>query len=179
MKALPEQMHTLLPSLLYLMLWKCPEIESFPEGGLPSKLDHLNINDCKKLVGGRRDWGLQTLNSFKILWLFGESEDELESFPEEGLLPSTLKHLRLERMSTLKSLNKRGLQHLGSLETIYISSCPQLQSLPEEGLPTSLVQLSITDCPLLKPRCRREEGEDWHKIARIPLIEIDGEVIGE
>ncbi|XP_058225759.1 putative disease resistance RPP13-like protein 1 [Rhododendron vialii] len=179
LKALPEQMHTLLPSLGDLMLHDCPEIEFFPEGGLPSKLSYLNIRDCKKLVGGRSDWGLQTLPSLKILYLFGESEDALESFPEEGLLPSTLKHLGLIRMPNLKSLNKRGLQHLGSLETMDIWNCPQLQSLPEEGLPTSLFRLFILDCPLLKPRCRREEGEDWHKIAHIPLIEIDFKAIGE
>ncbi|KAF7139350.1 hypothetical protein RHSIM_Rhsim07G0209800 [Rhododendron simsii] len=179
LKGLPEQMHTLLPSLADLMLMDCPQIESFPEGDLPSKLGHLSISDCKKLVGGRRHWGLQTLPSLRILYLYGESEDALESFPEEGLLPSTLKYLGLERMPNLKSLNKRGLQHLGSLETMDIWNCPQLQSLPEEGLPTSLLQLFIGYCPLLKPRCRREEGEDWHKIAHIPLIKIDGEVIGE
>ncbi|KAF7137274.1 hypothetical protein RHSIM_Rhsim07G0209900 [Rhododendron simsii] len=177
LKALPEQMHTLLPSLGYLKLRNCPEIESFPEGGLPSKLDYLYISNCKKLVGSRRDWGLQTLPSLKILYLYSESEDALESFPEEGLLPSTLKLLGLGSMPNLKSLNKRGLQHLGSLGCMFICNCPQLQSLPEEGLPTSLFQLFITDCPLLKPRCRMEEGEDWHKIAHIPRIDIDGEVI--
>ncbi|KAG5541842.1 hypothetical protein RHGRI_021625 [Rhododendron griersonianum] len=179
LKALPEQMHTLLPSLWDLMLHNCPEIESFPEGGLPSKLGYLFINYCKKLVGGRRDWGLQTLPSFRTLYLYGESEDALESFPEEGLLPSTLKLLSLRNMPNLESLNKRGLQHLGSLESMHIWNCPQLQSLPEEGLPTSLVRLSIGYCPLLKPRCRREEGEDWHKISHITVIKIDGEVIGE
>ncbi|KAF7138953.1 hypothetical protein RHSIM_Rhsim07G0209500 [Rhododendron simsii] len=178
LKALPEQMHTLLPSLGDLTLRDCPEIESFPEGGLPPKLDFLYIKNCKKLVGGRRDWGLQTLPSLKTLCLYDESKDALESFPEEGLLPSTLKYLTLGYLPNLESLNKRGLQHLGSLETMYIRNCPQLQSLPEEGLPTSLIRLSIWYCPLLKPRCRME-GEDWHKIAHIPLIEIDGEVIGE
>ncbi|KAF7138216.1 hypothetical protein RHSIM_Rhsim07G0209700 [Rhododendron simsii] len=179
LKALPEQMHTLLPSLGNLKLRDCPEIESFSEGGLPSKLGYLDIRDCTKLVGGRRDWGLQTLPSLGTLYLYGESEDALESFPEEGLLPSTLKFLCFGYMPNLKSLNKRGLQHLGSLETMHIWNCPQLQSLPEEGLPTSLIRLSISNCPLLKPRCRREEGGDWHKIAHIPVIKIDGEVIGE
>ncbi|KAI8548357.1 hypothetical protein RHMOL_Rhmol07G0267700 [Rhododendron molle] len=179
LKALPEQMHTLLPSLGNLKLRDCPEIESFPGGGLPSKLGYLDIRDCKKLVGGRRDWGLQTLPSLGTLYLYGESEDALESFPEEGLLPSTLKFLCFGYMPNLKSLNKRGLQHLGSLETMHIWNCPQLQSLPEEGLPTSLIRLSISNCPLLKLRCRREEGEDWHKISHIPVIKIDGEAIGE
>ncbi|KAE9458868.1 hypothetical protein C3L33_09228, partial [Rhododendron williamsianum] len=174
LKALPEQMHTLLPSLGKLMLWDCPEIESFPEGGLPFKLGYLYISGCKKLICGRRDWGLKTLPSLEMLCLHGESEDALESFPEEGLLPSTLKHLWLAYMPNLKSLNKRGL---GSLGSMVISDCPQLQSLPEEGLPTSLLRLFIWYCPLLKPRCRREEGEDWHKIAHIPYIVIDGETL--
>ncbi|XP_058182065.1 putative disease resistance RPP13-like protein 1 [Rhododendron vialii] len=179
LKALPEQMHTLLPSLQSLMLMNCPEIESFPEGGLPSKLGDLSIRNCKKLVGGRRDWGLQTLPSLTSFALFGGSEDVLESFPEEGVLPSTLTYLCFGDLPNLKSLNKRGLQLLGYLERIYIFKCPQLQSLPEEGLPTSLIALLFDDCPLLKPRCRREEGEDWHKIAHIPFIHIDGELISD
>ncbi|KAI8537747.1 hypothetical protein RHMOL_Rhmol09G0048800 [Rhododendron molle] len=165
LKAFPEQM-------------QCPEIESFPKGGLPSKLDYLCIRNCKKLVGGRRDWGLQTLPSLTTFGLLGGSEEYgLESFPEEGLLPSTLTYLCFGDLPNLKSLNKRGLQLLGSLERIFIVECPQLQSLPEEGLPTSLIALSFDNCPLLKPRCRREEGEDWHKIAHIPSIYIDDELI--
>ncbi|XP_058225838.1 putative disease resistance RPP13-like protein 1 [Rhododendron vialii] len=171
LKALPEQMHTLLPSIQSLVLRCCPEIESFPEGGLPSKLGLLEINNCKKLVGGRRDWGLQKLPSLAHLDLF-ESEDVLESFPEEGLLPSTLTSLRFGNLPNVKSLNFRGLQLLSSLKYMQIWKCPQLQSLPEEGLPTSLSRLEIRDCSLLKHRCRREEGEDWNKIARIPFIEI-------
>ncbi|KAH7862559.1 hypothetical protein Vadar_006459 [Vaccinium darrowii] len=201
LKALPEQMHTLLPSLRSLDLWGCPEIESFPEGGLPSNLIRLEISNCKKLVGCRRDWGLQTLPSLANFVLIGESEDVLESFPEEGLLPSTLTILRIADLPNLKSLNKRGLQHLGSLKTMKIENCPRLQSLPEEGLqflgslksmdirncqqlqslpkglPPNLFGLQIVDCPLLKASCRREEGTDWHKIAHVPLINIDGEAI--
>ncbi|KAG5531057.1 hypothetical protein RHGRI_025872 [Rhododendron griersonianum] len=179
LKALPEQMHTLLPSFQVLRLIDCLEIESFPEGGLPFKLDGLYIGNCKKLVGGRRDWGLQTLPSLKRFRLYGGSEDVLESFPEEGLLPSTLTYLFFGDLPNLKSLNKRGFQLLGSLKRLVIEKCPQLQSLPEEGLPTSLISFSFDDCPLLKPRCRREEGEEWHKIAHIPWIYSDGEVISD
>ncbi|KAF7112272.1 hypothetical protein RHSIM_RhsimUnG0246300 [Rhododendron simsii] len=160
LKALPEQMHTLQPSLQTLVLGDCLEIESFPEGGLPSRLTSLGIYNCKKLIGGRRDWGLQTLPSLTFFSL-SKDEDVLESFPEEGLLPPTLTFLRFGDLPNLKSLNFRGLQLLGSLETLFIWNCPQLQSLPEEGLPTSLLNLKLEHCPLLKPRCRREEGEDW------------------
>ncbi|KAE9464262.1 hypothetical protein C3L33_03824, partial [Rhododendron williamsianum] len=73
-------------------------------------------------------------------------------------------------MRNLKSLNGRGLQPLGSLERMEIHNCPQLQSFSVEGLPTSLLELEIRGCPLLKPRCRRKEGEDWPKISHIPLI---------
>ncbi|KAG5555798.1 hypothetical protein RHGRI_006441 [Rhododendron griersonianum] len=177
LKALPEQMDTLLPSLQTMNLVFCPEIMSFPEGGQPSRLSSLQISNCKKLVGGRGDWGLLRLPSLKQFTLGGESEDALESFPEEGLLPSTLTNIGLFHMPNLKSLNKRGLQHLDSLKYMYIRNCPQLKSLSEERLPTSLSVLRIGDCPFLKPRCRREEGEDWHKVAHVPVIIMDGEAI--
>ncbi|XP_058222880.1 putative disease resistance RPP13-like protein 1 [Rhododendron vialii] len=177
LKALPEQMHTLLPSLEILTLISCPEIESFPERSLPSKLYFLTIHSCKKLIGGRRDWGLQALPSLTMFSLNGESEDVLESFPEEGLLPPTLTYLGIKDLRNLKSLNEMALQPLVSLKRMTIADCPQLQSLSVERLPTSLSELEIQDCPLLKPRCRREEGEDWHKIAHIPLVTIDGEPI--
>ncbi|KAF7137670.1 hypothetical protein RHSIM_Rhsim07G0060500 [Rhododendron simsii] len=175
LKALPEQMHTLLSSLQSLDLSRCPEIESFPKGGLPSKLGHLKIWNCKKLVGGRRDWGLQILTSLTSFSLWGESEDVLESFPEEGLLPPTVRFLHFGDLQNLKSLNKRGLQFLGSLECMQFFNCPQLQSFPVERFPSSLLELYVSRCPLLKPRCCRKEGEDWHKIAHIPFITIDGE----
>ncbi|KAG5541554.1 hypothetical protein RHGRI_021405 [Rhododendron griersonianum] len=176
LKALPEQMNTLLPSLEMFLLACCPEIESFPKGGLPSKLRTLYIVNCKKLVGGWRDWGLQRLPSLTRFAAGGESEDVLESFPEEGLLPSTVTTLWIICMPNLKSLNDRGLQLLGSLKYMDIWNCPHLQSFPEEGLPSSLFELQIRECPLLKPRCHME-GEDWHKIAHIPLINIDGEAV--
>ncbi|KAH7863506.1 hypothetical protein Vadar_018352 [Vaccinium darrowii] len=173
LKALPEQMHTLLPSLQSLRLSSCLKIQSFPEGGLPSKLRTLEIWNCKKLVGGRRGRGLQTLPSLTRFTLSGG--DVVESFPEEGLLPSTLTSLHIERMPNLKALIKSGLQLLGSLKYMEIKQCPQLKSLPEGRLPTSLFVLRITDCPLMKPHCKKEEGEDWHKIAHVPVIIMDGE----
>ncbi|KAI8016721.1 putative disease resistance protein [Camellia lanceoleosa] len=176
LKSLPDRMHS-LTSLQSLMIGNCPGIELFPEGGLPSSLHSLQIMNCAKLVARRREWGLQRLPSLTRFSISGEYvEDVLESFPEEGLLPSTLIWLQIEGLPNLKLLNNRGLQHLGSLKNMRIARCPQLQSLPEEGLPTSLFLLEIMECPLLKPRCLREEGQDWHKIAHIPLLHTDSEL---
>ncbi|XP_057503726.1 putative disease resistance RPP13-like protein 1 [Actinidia eriantha] len=196
LKVLPEQMQTLFPSLYILELAGCPEIESFPDGGLPSNLRELRISNCTKLVDRRREWGLQRLPSLRQFEFGGLPT----SFPEEGLLPSTLTTLSMQNLSNLKSLNKRGFQLLcslkslnifrcpqlrslleegfpASLETLRIATCPQLQALPEKGLPPSLSELLIRDCPLLKPRCQRDRGDDWHKIAHIPFIFIDREMI--
>jgi hypothetical protein len=64
-----------------------------------------------------------------------------------------------------------GLQHLTSLQTLNIGSCPKLTSLPEwiGGL-TSLQTLDIRRCTILSERCKREIGEDWPKIAKIPNL---------
>ena len=77
----------------------------------------------------------------------------------------------------LKSLNGDELLRLIALKNLGIGRCPNLHSMPEEGLPTSLSFLSVTKCPLLKNRCLREKGEDWPKIAHIPFIKIDEKVI--
>ena len=63
LKSLPEEMHTLLPSLVTLRLDTCPELESFPEGGLPSNLKTLVIYDCDKLISYCMELGLQVLLS--------------------------------------------------------------------------------------------------------------------
>ncbi|KAI7985761.1 putative disease resistance protein [Camellia lanceoleosa] len=185
LKSLPERMHTLFPSLQSLELYDCPEIESLPEGGLPSSLHSLEIRNCSKLTARRREWDLQRLPSLRHFRLVGEywrqffPEDGVESFPEEGLLPSTLMSLSIENLPNLKSLNNRGLQFLGSLKYMKIEKCPQLQSLLEEGLPTSLFMLEFFGCPMLKPHYLKGKGQDWHKIACVPVIHMDGEVIFE
>nr|POF10643.1 putative disease resistance protein rga3 [Quercus suber] len=37
---------------------------------------------------------------------------------------------------------------------------------------TALKTLRIESCPHLQRRCKKDSGEDWHKIARIPNIHI-------
>ena len=176
LKALPEQMHTLLPSLVTLSLQNCPELESFPEGGLPSNLKSLEICSCDKLIPGRMEWGLQGLSSLRSFCIKGKCEN-LESFPDRGLLPSSLISLDIWDLQHLKSLKGGELQHLTELKNLRIGYCPIFQSMPEGGLPTSLTSLIVKKCPMLKKRCQSENGEDWQKIKHIPVIELDNEVI--
>ncbi|KAH7515324.1 hypothetical protein FEM48_Zijuj10G0014500 [Ziziphus jujuba var. spinosa] len=89
LKKLPERMSNLLSSLKCLRIGDCPELESFPESGLPSTLMELWLANCSKLIAQRMKWNLQTfqsLRSFTIVDEFGN----VESFPEEGLLPTSL-----------------------------------------------------------------------------------------
>jgi len=170
-KSLPKCMHSLLPSLEILQLVNCPELESFPEEGLPAKLQSLQIRNCRKLIAGRMEWNLQALQCLSH-FSFGEYED-IESFPEKTLLPTTLITLGIWDLQNLKSLDYEGLQHLTSLTQMRISHCPNLQSMPDEGLPSSLSSLIISQCPLLEQRCLHNQGEDWPKISHIPDIDIN------
>ena len=167
LKQLPESMHSLLPSLNHLEIRGCFELELCPQEGFPSTLQSLVIGGCNKLIAGRMQWGLQTLPS---LSRFAIGFDEnVESFPEEMLLPSSLTSLKIYVLQ-LKSLPR--LQHLTSLRVLDIWCCPLIESMPEEGLPSSLSSLVINNCPMLGESCEREKGKDWPKISHIPYIHI-------
>ena len=88
------------------------------------------------------------------------------------MLPLSLTILKIKDCRNLKKLDYRGLSRLSSLKELSLHNCQILQCLPEEGLPESISQLNIKDCPLLKQRCKKQEGEDWEKIAHIEYIEV-------
>ena len=171
LKSLPEGMHTLLPSLVRLELRWCPELESFPDGGLPSSLESLAINRCKKLISRRMELGLQGLHSLRSFKICGY-DNELESFPEEALLPPNLTDFGISCLRNLKSLNGKGFQHLTSLKRLSIQGCENLDCLLEDVLPTSVCELHTWQCRLLKERYGDEKGEGRAKIAHIPNISI-------
>ncbi|XP_015881948.1 putative disease resistance protein At3g14460 [Ziziphus jujuba] len=168
-RSLPENMNTLLPSLQSISLISCPELVSFPECGLPPGINKLKVYWCNKLFTNRFQWDLQRLNSLTFLEIIGIDE-ELTSFPEEGLFPITLVDLHIRYLPHLKSLNGKALQQLDSLKHLSISCCNELQLLPEEGLPKSLSDLIIFQCAWLERRCQRDTGEDWSKIVHIPRV---------
>ncbi|KAH0715710.1 hypothetical protein KY284_008615 [Solanum tuberosum] len=174
LKCLPEHMQELLPSLKQLHLRHCPEIESFPEGGLPFNLHKLVIDNCKKLVNGRKEWRLQRLPCLTELWIEHDGSDEEIVGGENWELPTSIQTLRIWNLKTLSSQHLKSLtslqslriegnlpqiqsmleqgqfSHLTSLQSLEIRNFPNLQSLPESALPSSLSQLAICDCPNLQ-----------------------------
>ncbi|XP_060170073.1 putative disease resistance RPP13-like protein 1 [Lycium barbarum] len=140
LKWLPERMQELLPSLKELTLFECPEIESFPEGELPFNLEVLQICYCKKLVNGRKEWHLQRLPCLKELHIFHDGSDEEILVDENWELPSSIRSLEI---SNLKTLSSQVLKSLTSLEYLYTGRLPQIQSLLEEGLPSSLAEIIL------------------------------------
>nr|XP_009618104.2 putative disease resistance protein At3g14460 [Nicotiana tomentosiformis] len=95
LKSLPEHMQELLPSLKELFLNNCPKIESFPEGGLPFNLEVLKIQHCKKLVNGRKEWGLQRLTELTIIH---DGSDEEIPAGENWELPCSIRLLWIHNM---------------------------------------------------------------------------------
>ncbi|KAH1064630.1 hypothetical protein J1N35_029617 [Gossypium stocksii] len=202
LKSLPEQMQSVFPSLELLGIDYCPEIEWVPKEGLPSRLKQIRIGRSDKLIESlirKREWSLHTLPSLTSFYI-SYSEVEMECFPDEHLLPSSLTSLRISNLPNLKSLEYKGFQHLTSLCNLYISdcpnlqfmppnmlphslsylsiyNCPKLQSMPPNVLPPSLSHLKIQGCPLLKDHCEKDKGKDWSNISHIPVIEIDGQII--
>ncbi|KAL4612493.1 hypothetical protein ACB092_08G203400 [Castanea dentata] len=142
-----KNMHTFLPSVQMLKIKNCPQIESFPEGGLPSNLFSLRIDDCKKLICNRMEWGLQRLQSLKVLQFRNDDPDcwDVESFPEEYLLPTTVTHLVVHGFGNLRTLDNKGYQHLTSLQYLRIGGCPKELKFPICPCHSSLESFVISD----------------------------------
>ena len=202
LRSLPEKLDT-LTALESLSMSRLPNLESFPQGGLPPNLASLFVYDCGRVSPvGIADWGLQQHTALSSVHIEGKCNGLVEALLKEPLLPTSLvsliiyspsnmkflegdglrlltspEVLRILSSPTLESLPKEGLQHLTSLKELGIHGCPMLKSLPEDTLPPSLFLLRITKCPLLEARYHSQRGEHWSKIAHIPVIQINELVI--
>ncbi|XP_054811908.1 putative disease resistance RPP13-like protein 1 [Prosopis cineraria] len=176
LKSLHEDMHARLPCLRELTLRSCPQLQLVPQRGFPSSLVLFNIRitSCPKLMACRMSWGLQGLHSLKQLQVGDHDFENAESFLEEQHLPPNLTKLHLVGCSNLTKINNNGLLCLTSLRWLWIEDCPNLECLPEEGLPNSLSSIWISgNSPLLKQRYQKVDGPGWHKISHIPDVRID------
>jgi Leucine-rich repeat (LRR) protein len=167
-----------LTSLQELRNIKCPSTSvSVSEVGFPTNLTTLGFGDMASFNEAFFESGLYKLTSLKQLSIYGGSLN-LVSFPEM-MLPASLTDLSIKDFPNLKCLSSKGFQDLASLEYLSIRNCEKLTSIPEHGFSPSLLQLFISNCPLLKERCKKDRGPEWFKIAHIPCVVIDDRPINE
>ncbi|GLT64869.1 hypothetical protein SLA2020_373340 [Shorea laevis] len=134
-------------------------ITSIAGGGLPPNLKELVI-DCEGLKQSTLEWRLDTLTSLEKL--------EIRSIcPPDDWLPTSLKSLTIGFVDNLEYISKGLLQNLASLRELRFVDCPNLKTLPDEGLPPSLEVFEIENCPLLEQRCLNEKGDYWPLISNI------------
>ncbi|KOM56826.1 hypothetical protein LR48_Vigan10g271800 [Vigna angularis] len=159
-----EGLSAAFPFLTELEIIWCRKVEKFPDGGLPSNVKHMSLSSIKLIASLRETLDVNTcLESLSMKYL------DVESFPDEVLLPPSLTSLTISNCRNLKRLGHKVLYNLSSL-TLF--DCRNLQCLPEEGLPESISSLQILNCPLLKQRCQKPEGKDWRKIAHIQNLRV-------
>ncbi|KAI5310988.1 hypothetical protein L3X38_026277 [Prunus dulcis] len=126
-------------------------------GALPPNLQYFGIENCERLrpssVG--EYWNLQGLVSLEKFTIGGKGSHEiLETLLKQQLLPTTLQRLQISELSSLKSLDGKGLKNI-----------------------TSLSFLSISNCSALEKTYENKTGDDWAAISHIPCIKINDEVI--
>ena len=172
LKALPNGMHN-LTSLQELEIGDLPSMVCFPEDGFPTNLHSLEIRDMK-MWKSLIEWEpLNRFTSLKRLSIHGCQD--MVTFPQENIgmmLPASLTKLEIVRFSNLEYLSSVG-ESLPSLECLILDDCPKLRYFPDKGLPPSLLQLHISNCPLIEESCRKDGGQYWHLISNIPCVYIN------
>ncbi|XP_077233053.1 putative disease resistance protein RGA3 [Tasmannia lanceolata] len=168
LKSMPTRLEN-LTSLKYLpIVTQLPFFSS--ESSLPTTIEKLEIFSCLNLKFLPK--GMQKLTYLTNLHI--QDCPQLHClFPVDDSndyeLPTTLGYLTISRCQNFKSLPK-GMQKLMSLQLMCITDCPEIVSLPEDGLPTSLQCLQILGCPKLNEQCQKERGQDWSMIQHIPDV---------
>ncbi|GMN63948.1 hypothetical protein TIFTF001_033027 [Ficus carica] len=180
LKALNWEGFQHLTSLVELIIEGCDELQFFHGEVQSTSLASLHLRKLAKLVDLGK--GLQGLISLTELQIF--DCERLRHLPENEL-PTSLTSLYMlslpsledpgkgffQHLISLKELeikwcgkfkygsveeNGKGIKHLSSLTKLVIWYCEKLQSLLEDGLPTSLTFLSIAGFPKLREMNRMD-----------------------
>ncbi|XP_043695037.1 putative disease resistance protein RGA3 [Telopea speciosissima] len=167
LRSFPQHLTRGATFLRKLFIWNCPKLNWMMPSSPSSTSHDLPYLHVEELIlkwdagSFSKSLLLEVPNNNHMWWLF---------------LPK-LKLLRV-RQSPYSSL-PQGLGKLTSLEILDIRTCSKIKSIPEGELQhlTALQELRVMRCPALRPRCRKEIGEDWSKISHIPNIFIDREKI--
>nr|XP_029122830.1 putative disease resistance protein RGA4 [Elaeis guineensis]XP_029122832.1 putative disease resistance protein RGA4 [Elaeis guineensis]XP_029122834.1 putative disease resistance protein RGA4 [Elaeis guineensis]XP_029122836.1 putative disease resistance protein RGA4 [Elaeis guineensis] len=195
-----------LRALKHLHLEDCPEMKLVGGLQFLTALEILHLRKCPKLLESlepsqlHEGHGPRTLNRLYMdstillqnLWILLGSLPSLKCLGIHSFYDITNftgeQELWFQQLTSLQELEISGFLNLESLPTslvnfsfirrltIFYCHKISLQSLQENELPASLEELRIRGCACLTERCRRE-GADWPKIAHIPFICLDDEII--
>ncbi|KAG8386958.1 hypothetical protein BUALT_Bualt03G0202800 [Buddleja alternifolia] len=164
--SLPDESIQGLKSLGSLSIENCSSLASLPLTlGNLTALEHLTIMYCPNLAYlpdvVHEFQALHSLNIFDCI--------SLESLPSGLGRVSSLHNLAIRGCPEIKELPD-WIGNLVSLRSLAISECENIKLLPD-GMQRlqELQHLSIRDCPDLEVTCRKDTGEDWHKISHIPF----------
>ncbi|KAK4259456.1 hypothetical protein QN277_005785 [Acacia crassicarpa] len=161
-----------LPMLQHISLRGCPGIECVPGSSLPTNLMSLYIDHCTfSCICCSMEW--QSLSCLTTLSINGKYDDNIQVFPAECLLPSSLTILSICNYPSLETLDCRGFVRLKCLQELRIRQCPKLQRITGQKLPACLTHLNIYQCTLFRKLCHAKNGEIWSKVSHIPYISID------
>ncbi|XP_017984373.1 PREDICTED: putative disease resistance RPP13-like protein 1 [Theobroma cacao] len=147
-EALPNLHH-----LQCLTIRNCQRVQySFGERGFPTNLTSPSVDD-PNISKAVMEWGSHRPKSLTKLNISGSNCTDVVSFPQEEIgmkLPPSLTNLIIRDFKNLRKLSSNGFQNLTSLQSLWIDNCPKLRSIPRKEMLPSLLQLSITVCPMLK-----------------------------
>ncbi|XP_062076924.1 putative disease resistance protein RGA1 [Humulus lupulus] len=164
----PSWMMSLI-NLRSLVLTQCHHYETLPPlGKLP----------CLKLLNISNSHGLKKMGPEFLGVKINNGGEESKSTDIESLFPK-LKQLVIYDANSLKEwVGVSGwkmngpLKIMPSLETLEVSSCTNLETLPDFLESTPLKKLIIYRCWILQNFCQRETGKYWPKIRHVPNIDV-------
>ncbi|RVW74209.1 putative disease resistance protein [Vitis vinifera] len=166
---IPDELHHVdLTSLQSLRITYCPNLVSFPRGGLPTpNLRMLCICNCKKLKSLPQ--GMHTLLT-SLHYLRIKDCPEIDSFPEGGL-PTNLSELVIRNCNKLVANQMEwGLQTLPFLRTFKITGYENERFPEERFLPSTLTSLDIRGFPNLKSL----DNKGFQHLTSLETLEIWG-----
>jgi Leucine-rich repeat (LRR) protein len=143
----------------------------YDEMSLEALQPHPNLKRLSiRNNGGVRfpSW-LPSLTNLVVLTL--SHQKKWRHLPSLVNFPS-LEYITLVSLDSLENISEMEWQSLSRLRELDLIALPNLVSIPA-GIQhiTTLETLSISRCPIPLERCKRETGEDWPKIAHIPMLE--------